>query len=190
MSSIRLFILGALADGGDMHGHQLRQLADKEHVTQWTDVSAGSLYGALKRLAAEGLVEPVRTEQVGGYPMRQVWGITKAGRIALANLRIEGLREIVFRPDPFDLALARLDRHRLEDIPVILETRLAELKNMLATAEMFGRRAEPFLTPTERYVIAHKPARLRAEVAWHEQLLAELPRLLAAETNREDRTDA
>src|SRR5262245_61880972 len=113
MSSIRLYILGALADEGEMHGHQLRQLAEKEHVHLWTDISVGALYGALKRLAAEGLIDEARTEREGAYPERQVWRITDAGRLSLALLRDAALREVVVRPDPFDLAMSRLDRERL-----------------------------------------------------------------------------
>ncbi len=51
MSSIRIFILGALADRGPMHGHQLVLLANKEHISEWADITVGSLYGAIKRLA-------------------------------------------------------------------------------------------------------------------------------------------
>ena len=61
MSSIRLFILGALADEGEMHGHQLRQLAEMEHIDMWTDITVGALYGAIKRLAAEDLIEEEET---------------------------------------------------------------------------------------------------------------------------------
>ena len=98
VSSIRLFILGALADEGEMHGHQLRQLAEKEHVDMWTDISVGALYGAFKRLAAEELIEEVRTEREGDYPERQVWRITDAGRESLAPTARRGLSEIVIRP--------------------------------------------------------------------------------------------
>ena len=100
MSSIRLYILGALADEGDMHGHQLRQLAEKEHVDEWTDISVGALYGALKRMHAEGLIDEVRTEREGAYPERQVWTITESGQIALGKLRYDGLTQIVARADP------------------------------------------------------------------------------------------
>jgi len=186
VSSVRLFILVALADGGEMHGHQLRQLAEKEHLHHWTDISVGSLYGALKRLAVEGLIAEVRVEQVGGYPERQVWGITDAGRIALARLREEGLREVVFRPDPVDLALARLDRHRLEEVPGLVEARIATLRTLLDDAERHARQADPYLTPLERVVITHQSARLRAEISWHERLLDRLPDLLADEATRKD----
>ena len=73
VSSIRLFILGALDIEGEMHGHQLRQLAEKEHIDMWTDITVGGLYGAIKRLAAEGLIEEARVEREGAYPERQVW---------------------------------------------------------------------------------------------------------------------
>jgi len=79
VSSIRIFILGALRERGPMHGHQLRLLFEEERLDLWTDITVGGLYGAIKRLAAEGLIEPVRTEQVGAYPERRVWQITDAG---------------------------------------------------------------------------------------------------------------
>ena len=121
MSSIRLFVLDALARRGDMHGHQLRLLAEEEHVHLWTDISVGALYGALKRLAGEGLLAEVRTEREGGYPERQVYGITDEGRVALAGLQQAALEQVVLKPDPFDLGLSRPDPDRLDDLPAALE---------------------------------------------------------------------
>ena len=72
VSSTLLFIIDALARHGEMHGHQLRLLAEQEHVHLRTDFSVGGLYGAIKRLAGEGLLTEVRTERAGGYPERQV----------------------------------------------------------------------------------------------------------------------
>jgi DNA-binding PadR family transcriptional regulator len=184
VSSIRLYILGALADEGDMHGHQLRQLAEKEHIDEWTDISVGALYGAIKRLAAEGLIEEMRVERDGGYPERQVWRITPAGRIALAGLRYEGLSHIVFRADPFDLAVSRFDRSNIAEIPALVSNRLAELRVLLAQDETQIRSITKHLTPLELMVMSHKADRLRAEIAWHEKLLERLPELLAEEHSR------
>jgi DNA-binding PadR family transcriptional regulator len=61
MSSIRLFILGTLAASGPLHGHQIRQQAQADRTERYTDIQVGSLYGALKRMAREGLVGVVRT---------------------------------------------------------------------------------------------------------------------------------
>src|SRR3954466_5367578 len=79
VSSIRLFILGSLAERGEMHGHALRLLAEEEHIDSWTDFGPGSIYGAIKRLTTDGLIEERRTEREGNYPERQVYGITDAG---------------------------------------------------------------------------------------------------------------
>jgi DNA-binding PadR family transcriptional regulator len=185
MSSIRLYILGALANEGEMHGHQLRQLADKEYVTLWTDISVGALYGALKRMAHEGLIEESRTEREGGYPERQIWRITAEGRIALARLREEALGEVVFRPDPFDLAMSRLDRDRLDEFPAVLELRLQRLRAMLAHERAKIEQIEQNLSVNEKFVARHRDARLEAEIAWHESLLERI-----AETGKREAAPA
>ena len=167
-----------------MHGHQLRQLAEKEHVDEWTDISVGSLYGALKRLAAEGLIEEVRVEREGSYPERQVWGITTVGRIALGKLRYDGLTQIVVRADPFDLAVSRLDLTKLGEVPVILQNRLAQLRVALAQDEAKIDSISRYLTPLELVVMAHRTDHLRADITWHEKLLSRLPELLAEELIR------
>ncbi len=184
MSSIRLFILGSLAERGPMHGHQLRLLAEEEHVQLWTDVTVGALYGALKRLAAEGLVEDLRTEREGGYPERQVMGITQAGMQSLDELRAEGLRSTVVKPDPFDLAMTRLDPALLDELPERIAERIAALSVMLLDSESHARAARPYLTASERFVMKHKAYRLRAEIAWHRDLLTELPAIIADESAR------
>ncbi|HEU0206307.1 MAG TPA: helix-turn-helix transcriptional regulator [Pseudolysinimonas sp.] len=181
MSSIRLYILGALADEGDMHGHQLRQLAEREHVDEWTDISVGALYGAIKRLHAEGLIGELRTEREGAYPERQVWTITESGRIALAALRHEGLTQVITRADPFDLAVSRLDLTKLDEVPKLLRDRLARLRLQLAQDQSKLDSIAQYLTPLELMVMSHKTARLEAEITWHEKLLSRLPDLLAEE---------
>lgn len=184
VSSIRLYILGALADGGDMHGHQLRQLAEKEHVDEWTDISVGALYGALKRLHSEGLIDEVRTEREGGYPQRQVWTITESGRIALDKLRYDGLTQVITRADPFDLAVSRLDLTKLDEIPDLVQNRLSRLRLQLAKDQLKLDSIARYLTPLELMVMSHKTARLQADITWHENLLSRLPELLAEERTR------
>ncbi|CAN5236445.1 PadR family transcriptional regulator [soil metagenome] len=184
MSSIRLFILGALADEGEMHGHQLRQLAELEHIDMWTDITVGALYGAIKRMAAEGLIEGARVEREGSYPERQVWRITLAGHKALATVRREGLREIVIKPDPFDLAISRLDKTTLDEIPMAVEARLSALRTMLVQEEAHLQSITKYLTQVEHLVMQHRAERIRAEITWHEELARQLPDILIDERSR------
>jgi DNA-binding PadR family transcriptional regulator len=189
VSGIRLYILAALEQGGEMHGHQLRQLAEQDHVQIGTDISVGALYGALKRLAAEDLIHEVRTERMGGYPERQIWGITKTGREALAGLRYDALREIVLRADPVDIALSCLDPGDTASVPALIAERIAGLRATLAESEAHHERIAVHLTPLERVVVTHRTAKLRADIAWHEDLLALLPGLLAATPSKDPAQD-
>ncbi|RYG45356.1 PadR family transcriptional regulator, partial [bacterium] len=77
MSSIRLFILSSFADFGPMHGHRLRLEAERKHVDLWTDISVGAVYGAMNRLAVEGLLRESGREQEGNRPPRQLYEITE-----------------------------------------------------------------------------------------------------------------
>lgn len=184
MSSIRLFILGSLAQRGEMHGHQLKLLAEEERVHLWTDISVGGLYGALKRMYAENLITDVRTEQEGNFPARQVYAITDAGREALGKLRSDGLADYVLRPDPFDLALTRLDPDRLDLLPDVIAARLELLHELLQSTSETNTRARPHLSLAEAYALEHREKRLQAEIEWHQSLVAALPDIVADERTR------
>ncbi|MFD1722995.1 PadR family transcriptional regulator [Amnibacterium endophyticum] len=185
MSSIRVFLLGSLAERGPMHGHQLRLLAEREHVAMWTDFGVGAIYGALKRLLAEGLVEALRTEREGARPERQIVAITPAGREALDAMRLETLTTFTMKADPFDLAMARLGPEVLDELPWILSHRRGAIADELAAEQQRVERAEPYLTVAERHVMQHKTHRLTAELAWLDAVLADLPAIVADERTRE-----
>lgn len=172
MSSIRLFLLDAFERHGEMHGYELTLLAERERIEQWTDVSISAIYGALKRITTDGLVQAVRVERDGSRPARQVLAITDEGRSALAALRRQGLERVHVRPDPVDLALSRSDPDRLDTLPATLEDRLAHLRRLLTERERFCEQAEPHLSLAERHALRHRAHLLHAEIAWHEEVLA------------------
>jgi DNA-binding PadR family transcriptional regulator len=152
----------------------------------WTDISVGGLYGAIRRMAADGLIEAARTEREGSYPERQVWRITEAGHESLHALRHQGLSEVVMRPDPFDLAIARFDLDEAEALPGIIEARIRRLRGMLDESEAHTAFVARYLSVGELHVMKHKADRLRAEIGWHEELLRLLPEIIADERNRKD----
>ena len=189
MSPMRLFLLGALDARGDMHGHQLRLLAEEERIHLWADVTVGSLYGALKRLANEGLIEEVRTEREGSYPERQVYAITAEGREALTLQREDGLSTVQMKHDPFDLAVTRLDPDRLDRLGEAVQHRIDVLQANLADQEERLVRAAPYLTVSETWVMHHRADRIRAEIDSHQRLLATVPDIVADELTRKNHHD-
>jgi DNA-binding PadR family transcriptional regulator len=179
VSSIRLFILGTLAASGPLHGHQIRQQAQGDRTEIWTDIRVGSVYGALKRLASEGLVREVRTERVGNRPERTIYEITSEGRRALSAVRDTALRDLAHHHDPFDLALAQSRDLAEEDLGQIVANRLAALRAQAATMRHHAESADPYLNEAERMVCAHLIERQDAEVRWHEELAARVPKIAA-----------
>lgn len=184
VSSIRIFVLGSLAERGPMHGHALRLLAEEEHVDEWADVAASAIYGVMKRLETEDLIRVLRTEREGNYPERQVFGITEAGTSSLNDMRHTALETLVMKPDPVDLALARLDADSLDTLPDVIEARLVGLHTTLENSIIHLGKIAHHLTLTEHHIMRHQHARLRGEIAWHEELITAMPEILDDEKSR------
>lgn len=179
MSSIRLFILGTLAASGPLHGHQIRQQAQADRTERYADIQVGSLYGALKRMAREGLVREVRTERVGNRPERTIYEITPAGRQSLSAVRDGIVHKISLPNDPFDLALKQARDMPEEDLAQIVSDRLATLRAEERARRHQAERADPYLNEAERMITRHLIERAATEVRWHEELMNRLPKIAA-----------
>jgi DNA-binding PadR family transcriptional regulator len=175
-----LFVLGMLARNGPMHGHQIRRAAEVDRTELWSDVKVGALYGVLHRMAAEGVVEVVRTEQAGNRPARTVYAITARGRDEFRALRDAALREARVRPDPFDLALQYVPDMPVAEAEAAIAERCRGIDADLAAWRDLKGEALPYISPLEAMTFDHILMRLEAERAWHADLLGRLPSLLKA----------
>ncbi len=78
---ITAYIVLTLLAEGEAHGYELQRLVHERGFRFWTDIQRSSIYNALKRLEAQGLV---RSElRQGGGPPRKVYAITDAGLDAI-----------------------------------------------------------------------------------------------------------
>lgn len=178
-SSTRLFVLGALARHGALHGHAIRRQAALDRTERWSEVKVGSLYQSLRQMDTEGLIEAVRTEQEGRLPARTVYAITDLGWQELIAQRDVVLRDAHLRPDPVDLALVLADDLAEEAFAGRIADRVASLR---AEAQAWAHQQEsawPWLSEAERQIFAHYQARLEAELSWHEGLLGVVPKIVA-----------
>jgi hypothetical protein len=89
------------------------------------------------------------------------------------------MRDIVIKPDPFDIAMTRLDDEHLEDLPATITARIASLAATLEQWKAHATAIDRYLSASERMVMKHRSDRLRAEIAWHEELFAALPEIIA-----------
>ena len=175
MSSIRLFILSSFDDLGPMHGHRLRLEAERKHVPLWTDIPVGAVYAAMKRLAAEGLLQEVGEEREGARPTRRLYEMTDEGRLALHRLRREELSQVWFKYDPFDLALTRCDAEQLDSLHMVIADRLKQVRGLLAEARRIAAWARPDVGLAKQWALRHTERRLEADVCYLEDLLQAAP---------------
>jgi len=174
----RLLVLGLLA-GGPMHGHQIRRAAELAQIERWENVKVGALYGMLKRLATEGLIEPVRSEQEGRFPVRTVYAITDEGRLELSLQRERALTAPDLRSRAVEIALTWSAGLAPEELRGQLGRRRASLEALLA--EERGRRdaetRKGAISPPAAAGFRRTELRLEAELRWHDDLDAVLPQI-------------
>ena len=181
MNLTRLMVLGTLAQHGPRHGHEIRRIAEVTNVGEWGGVSVGALYRELRTMEGEGLVEAVRTEQVGRRPARTVYAITSEGRLELGMLREQAIRSVHWWPDPLGVGLsfasAGMDREELaswlrsrRETLALTAARLAEDRQRMV--------ARGWLDPFQATVMYRGQLHAESEVRWHDEfakVLAELP---------------
>jgi len=81
-----MLILGVVRWFQPVHGYDVRRELLSSHADEWANVAPGSIYHALKKLAEEGLLREVSTEQVGSRPARTRYGITPKGEEEFQDL--------------------------------------------------------------------------------------------------------
>jgi DNA-binding PadR family transcriptional regulator len=157
-----------------MHGHKIRTAAQMDRVELWADVKPGSLYGALRRMADDGVLEVVRTEQEGNLPARTVYGITDKGRTELVSLIRSVLDDTKLRPDPIQLVLLHGGEIGSDELCTAIQRRRGSYAAQLDFWRNLRVEAEPYLTRLEAVAFDYTLMRLETELSWHDHLLAEL----------------
>ena len=181
----RLFVLGTL-ERGPAHGHEIRRLAERIDVENWSDAQIGSIYNAIRRLESEGLIEAIRSEQQGRRPTRTVYAITDAGRLDLVSLRDKLLHEIALASDPFDIALWAAADRPLHELRAAIDQRCASLNELHARLENERTRLTQagYLPVIGELLFRHGEVRVEAELRWHQELRDRLSDLAPAAPKR------
>jgi DNA-binding PadR family transcriptional regulator len=166
--------LGTLARYGPQHGHQIRRIAEMTNVGEWGGVSVGALYRELRVMERDGLVERVRTEQVGRRPERTVYQITAEGHLELITLREQAIGPAgLSGPDPVGVALSfasfGVDRAELRATLQVRRNRLAISAEEIAVSRE-RLVAKGYVGALEAGIMRRGQMHMEAEVRWHDEL--------------------
>jgi DNA-binding PadR family transcriptional regulator len=119
-------VLGLLLER-PMHPYEMVQLLLARSEDRVVKVRPGSLYHAVDRLHADGLVRPVGTERAGNRPERTTYAITTEGVDALGDW----VRQALAAPAPeyprFPLALGEAHNLPRDEVVARLRRRLVAL---------------------------------------------------------------
>jgi DNA-binding PadR family transcriptional regulator len=172
--STRLVILGLLRQR-PLYGYELKQIIE-EHMGDWTNIAFGSIYFALGKLAEEGFVEQVATEQEGRRPSRTIYQITEAGRAEFPRLLREVWRELERHYYTIDIGLSFMQALPVEEVKGYLQGRIAQLQSIVQhiTEHRAEQMAQPEVPATAAAVFDHGLFHFQAELEWTRDLLAKV----------------
>lgn len=124
-----MMILGLVAWRQPVHGYDVRRELLSWRADEWANIHPGSIYHALKRLTAEGLLREVATEKVGARPARTTYEITPKGADEFESLLRKHWWIGESRVDPFQAALAFLPALPPAEAVAALRARADALRN-------------------------------------------------------------
>lgn len=165
VSRIEVITLGLLAEGV-AYGYELFGRAIDRGMPLWTDLSKASIYQALRRLEAEGMLD-ARTHAGREGPDRRVYRLLRPGREALRR----GLAERFGAEDPDEATLAMSFAHVLgaTDLKkgiVAREAALAERSAVLAEARANVGGMSGAAAAVAVRMIDRERDRTEADIAW------------------------
>ncbi|MFB8026321.1 PadR family transcriptional regulator [Streptomyces sp. NPDC056465] len=175
--------LGTLQNVGPLHGHEIRRIAEVTSVSSWGGVSVGALYRELRTMDEGGLVESVRTEQVGRRPARTVYRITSSGEGELRELREQAVTQVHHGTDPFGVALLFTRTSELPTLLELLERRREAVLTMRNDIESESRalREAGQIGPLDAAMFRRRVMQLDADLLWQDELDRTIAETVAAE---------
>jgi DNA-binding PadR family transcriptional regulator len=172
VSATRMMILGLVKWMQPVHGYDVRRELLSWNADKWANVQPGSIYHALRKLAEEGLLRAVATEQIGARPARTTYEITAKGSDEFETL----LRKLwwgLHQPaDPFAAAISFLPALPRAEATAALRHRAGLLRAQndslrLAMETDWMRRSKPIHVG---WFVELWVARNEAEIDWCERI--------------------
>lgn len=158
-----------------MHPYEMYQTLINRAEDRIVKVRPGSLYHAVDRLAAAGLVQATGTDRDGNRPERTTYEITERGQVAMAERLTDMLVTPADEYPEFPLAIAEAHNLPKETVIDLLERRLMRLRSDLAFYDEGLATVQTKNVQRKFWIdITYKRAVYEAEIAWIEGFIAEL----------------
>jgi DNA-binding PadR family transcriptional regulator len=164
-----MMILGLVNWLQPVHGYDVRRELLSWEPEEWANIQPGSIYHALRKMAEEGLLQEVKTEQVGSRPARTTYRMTPKGSMEFEELLRKYWWNVKPSIDPFAAAFAFLPALPRQEAIAALRNRARTLEANIARHKVFleqgGEWAE-HKPPHVNWQLEMVVVQLEAQVAW------------------------
>ncbi len=164
----------ALLREAPMHPYQMQRLLKDRHKDELLELKRGSLYHAINRLMAAGLIEAVDTGRTGRRPERTTYRISAEGRQEL----IRTLQQMIETPrhesSEFMAALSFLLHLEPKDAIARLEERAQRIEEDLNTSTSRLNLAQQTVDRINLIESEYLLAMRRAELKWIRTIIPQL----------------
>ncbi|UWP83679.1 PadR family transcriptional regulator [Dactylosporangium fulvum] len=174
MSNTRLMILGLVSQLQPVHGYDIRKELTSWNVESWANVQPGSIYHALRKMAEEGLLEEVDTEQVNNRPARTRYRMTRDGEVEYQALLRKYWWEYREPVDPFLAAFSFLPSLPRAEAAGALRARARLLEGWSATYRDHGEEWSASKPPHVGWQFELTMLRCEAEARWCHDIAARI----------------
>lgn len=89
MNLSKFLVLGALDILGEGSGYDIINELERKQIDKWTDFKLGSIYFAIKQLKKEDMIQEIRQEQDGAFPVKSIYTITAEGQKGFDKMQEE-----------------------------------------------------------------------------------------------------
>nr|CEL19227.1 Transcriptional regulator, PadR family [Kibdelosporangium sp. MJ126-NF4]CTQ94973.1 Transcriptional regulator, PadR family [Kibdelosporangium sp. MJ126-NF4] len=175
-----MLVLGVVRMRGEAHGYQVRQDLLMWAADRWANTKPGSIYHALKKLAADNLLEEVATQETGLGPERVLYRITQQGEGEFFFLLNKAISDTETGAAMFNAALPFITTLDRGSLIFLLRNRIqqvsatAEHTRLLLDQGIAPAHGEPGKPPHVREMFTYWLVSVEAELGWLRDLVGRL----------------
>ena len=168
-----LLILGVL-HRGNFHPYEIKRRVSNAMVECYTDVDVGTLYYAVRRLAADGLISPVSRERVARGGVRTVYGITTKGKRRFQELLRQQFEAEGSVADTLYGAMLFLHLADLPTVADLLRKKIARQNELIQKLATIRKELEPVVSTGGLHLLTHLTLQRRLDLKWLKSVLADV----------------
>jgi DNA-binding PadR family transcriptional regulator len=175
VSATRLLVLGVVRMSGRAHGYQVRRELLTWSADKWANVQPGSIYHALKKMAAENLLEQVDVEPGQPGPDRTAYRITPEGEAQFRLLLEQSLADPAVAGPELSAAITLMTTLPRKRVISLLRHQLVKREDEQRSARMMAEKEDDSGQPAhvrELFRLWH--AHTEASLDWLRRLVARL----------------